>query len=371
MKKSSKSKTKYKLHLPEQAVGVIYAGGHGTRLWPISTKKEPKQINPKFIGHPLIQDAYNRAKKIFSEDKIIIVLTHKLYNKTKKYLKIPKENYLIQPDNADTAAAMGLTALYIESKFPNAVAVTIYSDHFISNISTYIRTIKKGIKIARDSEYLLTIGTKPSFANPEFGYLKKGKSTDTKNLFHIQDFIEKPDKKTAQKLIKSSKYFWNTGVFIWKATTILHLFKQHAPKIYKGLIELKTEFNGPKYQTKLKKWYETVPHQSFETAVTEKTNQLMLLTSNYNWRDVGNWRTIYDLTPKDRNGHALIDDQKSEIISIESQNCLVMPSQKIVSLVGVKDLIIVQTKNDLLVCHKDHVGAVKKVTQKIDDNNEK
>lgn len=354
--------SKKKLFLPKDAVGIIYAGGSGTRLWPVSTKVAPKQINPTFSRHTLIVDAYKRARQVFPADKIIIVLTENLYKKVVKLIKLEKKNYLVQPKNADTAAAMGLAAMYTNTLFPEAVAVTIYSDHFISSQTVYVRAMKKGIRVAREKQRLLTVGTAPTYPSPDFGYIRLGKRIGG-DLYQVKKFVEKPSQVKAQTMIKTGKYVWNTGVYVWKAESLLRIFKQTAPDIYQGLIDLRAEFFGEKYEKMLHAWYDRVRKQSFDKAISEKIKNLVVLVADYNWKDVGNWRTVYELANKDANGHTIIGKKRTRIISVDSKNCLIISGQKTVSLVGVKDLIVVQTRNELLVARQDQAHKVKKAAQ--------
>lgn len=355
-----------KLSIEDSAVGVIYAGGEGKRLWPVSTKKSPKQVNPTFSKETLVVDTFKRAKKIFPTKKIILVITKSLYRKISRLIKLPKDNYLVQPENADTAAAMGLAAMHIEAKFQGATAVTLYSDHLISSVSAYKATIKKGINIVQKQPVLLTIGTKPTYPSPDFGYIKLGQKMDLKNLYKVSRFVEKPSKEKAAKMIAAKKYVWNTGVYIWRAETLLRIFKNTALDIYKGLVDLRTKINDKSYEAGLEQWYDKVRRESFDRAISEETKKLLVLVSDYNWKDVGNWKTVYNLAKKDKNGHALIEGENSRIISINAGNCLIIPKQKVISLIGVQDLIVVQTKNELLICDINQSHKVKKAAKIIE-----
>lgn len=349
--------------LPKQAMGIIYAGGTGSRLWPVSTKKMPKQINVTFSKDTLVVETYKRALKIFPKDKIILVVTKIIYLKVKNLIDLPENNFLVQPDNADTAAAMGLVAMYLETKFPGSIAVTFYSDHDIPNDKLYINTIKKAIKIVIATDHFLTIGTKPSYPSTDFGYIKLGKKMDEPSLYKAHNFIEKPSKKHAIELSKSEEYVWNTGVYIWPVGKLLKIVKAVNPKLYDGLISLRIEISGDNYEKKLQEWYQKVKRESFDKAISEKTKELYVLVSNYNWKDIGNWKTIYDLVEKDKNNHAIMYNKGNRIISIDSSGCLIIPRTKIISLVGVKNLIVVETKGKLLICNKDHAAKVKDVAK--------
>ncbi len=180
--------------LPPSTVALIYAGGYGKRLWPISTPQDPKQVNPVFTGKPMVKEAFERAKKIFKKNDIFVVVTNNLFGKIYELLDLPKEQYIIQPDNADTAVAMGLAALFVDCLRPGAVAVTIYSDQSVANISLYTEAVKQGVLMARKHKSLVTVGTNPEYAATQFGYIKLGKKIG-RNSYRSSCFIEKPSQK--------------------------------------------------------------------------------------------------------------------------------------------------------------------------------
>lgn len=347
-------------YLASQAVAVIYAGGDGTRLWPISTSKSPKQINPLLAKETLLVDTYNRARQFFSDKHIVIVTTKQIYSKVAELVPLPKRNYLIQPDNADTAVATGVTAMYLERYFPDSVAVSFYSDHVISHTRSYIAAMKRGIRIAKKEKNLVTIGTKPTYPSNAFGYIKKGKKIGRSSSYHVDAFVEKPSEERALQFLDEGTYLWNTGLYIWDVHVLLSLYKSKAPQLYKGLVYLRTKMDEPAFSTELSSWYSSLPSmQSFEKVISEHTHDTIVVEAKYAWHDIGNWKTIYELAQKDKKGNAVIFPQDTQLININSHNCLVLAGQKLVSLVGVHDLIVVQTKKELLICHKDEAHNVK------------
>lgn len=357
--------TPISIALPPLTVGLIYAGGYGTRLWPVSTKNDPKQVNPVFTGQPLVKAAYERAQKIFAKKNIFIVITENLYEKISAILDLPKEQYILQPENADTAIAMGLAALYIECLRPGAVAVTMYSDQTISHISAYKEAVLLGISAARKHRQLVTVGTIPEYANTHFGYIKLGNKKG-RQLYESGEFIEKPSEKRARHFVASKKYVWNTGLYIWEADYVLSLFKKNAPDLYETLLSLRTAFFGPHFAKILAQAYHHIRRTSFDCAISEHLNQLLVVVSSYHWADVGNWNVIYELTKKDKHGNALLATHPERLITLGAEKCLVMSGKKTIALVGVSNLYIIETADTLLICSPEAALHVKEVAHQIE-----
>lgn len=354
-----------RITLPTTTVGLIYAGGYGTRLWPVSTKKDPKQVNSTFTGQPLVKDAYERAKKIFLEKNIFIVVTRNVYSKIFKLLGIPQEHYIIQPENADTAIAMGLAALYIECLRPGAVAVTVYSDQTISNIAAYKQAVRQGILAARKHKQLVTVGTIPEYANTHFGYIKLGKKTGP-HLYRSHQFIEKPNANQAKELVASKNYVWNTGLYIWEVGHVLTLFKEHAPDLYETLVTLRMSFFGPRLERELSRLYPLVRHTSFDRAISERLKNLLVVVSRYHWEDIGNWNVIYERTKKDAHKNALLASHPERFITLDASKCLIKSDKKTIALIGVSNLYVIETADTLLICSPEAAAHIKDVAQQVE-----
>lgn len=349
-----------KIALPPKTVGLIYAGGYGTRLWPVSTKADPKQTNRTFTGRPLVRDAYARAKKIFNPEDIFIVVTQSLYKKIDAILGLAPEQYIVQPDNADTAIAMGLAALYLECLRPGAVAVTIYSDQTISDFSHYRQAIRQGIAAARTHRQLVTVGTMPTFANTHFGYIELGKK-EGPSLYEGKRFIEKPKLNVAERLFTSGTHAWNTGLYIWEVDHVLSLFKRYAPDLYQTLLGLRKHFFSPLFARELKRIFPFVRKISFDRAISERLNSLLVVVSRYQWVDIGNWNVVYELAKKDARGIACIGKKPRQLFTPDSRDCLVRSSKKTVALVGVSDIYVIETDDTLLVCSSEAATEIKNI----------
>ena len=346
-------------------VAVIFAGGGGTRLWPISTSSLPKQINPAFSKKTLLKEAFERALKLFPKERIVVVATKELEKKVRDIVKLPKKNFIIQPKNADTAMAMCLTALHLETLFSNSTAIIFYSDHKITKCNNFKKSINDLVEIAKKHSSLVTIGTWPTVPSTQFGYIKLGKRAGVKNLYKVKAFREKPDLKTAKRYLKDKKHVWNTGVYAWKSSVFLSVLKKVAPSFYSDLVELKISIGEKQYEKKVVDWFEQKRPASFEKIVSEKLSDMFVYVADYSWNDIGNWKTIYDLAKKDKNGNAIInreDDQKINLVS--SSNNTILSESKKIALVGIKDLIIVQNNDSLLICNRNKIDDIKKITKK-------
>jgi mannose-1-phosphate guanylyltransferase len=349
-------------------VGIIYAGGSGKRLWPISTEKNPKQLSSAFTGTILLEEAYRRARRIFDKKDIYVVVTKQIYEKIFKLLDLPADHYFVQPRNDDTAVAMGIAALCLNAERPGVTAVTFYSDQTVSHFAEYERAIKNGVTAALKYDSLVTIGTFPTQPNTQFGYIKLGKKYANK-LFHAENFVEKPDIKIAKKMVSSKKYVWNTGTYIWQAPTLLRLFKHLDSSLYRELIRLEPGSCHHRFNPSLKSCYERIKSESFDQAISEKTPNLMVVIGNYLWDDIGNWKSVYNLAKKDSSGNVILGLVPKNFSALNTKNSLIMVNKKNVSLIGVSDLILVENEDSLLVCSREASLQVKEALKKVEEDN--
>jgi mannose-1-phosphate guanylyltransferase len=342
-------------------VAVIFAGGDGTRLWPVSTHDLPKQVNPLFSKKTLFLEAYERVIKLFPKEQVVVVTTQAIEEKVRHLVDLPKKNWIIQPHNADTGVAMCLTALHLEAKFPESIAVLFYSDHRIRKFVNFAKAIEEVIEIAENYPFLITIGTKPTFANTHFGYIKLGDIHVWDNFYNIEEFREKPDLKTAKRYYDSGEYVWNTGVYAWQARALLQELKSVASEYYQGLVNLRVLIGEEGYALAMEKWFGEVRPESFDRMVSEKLKSMLVYVADYRWEDVGNWHSVYELAKKDEQGNAVLENNDGQSVEFRSsEGCMVVSNAKQVMMVGLKDVYVVQTDEALLICNKDHVAEVKK-----------
>ncbi len=350
----------------DKLIVVIFAGGEGTRLWPISSSHSPKQLNTFFSKYTLLYEAYRRALKLVAKEQILVVTTKVLEERIAKRLRIPKENIIAQPSNADTSAAVAVTAFTLHTRYPNAVALILYSDHLIEDMRAFKKDVSEALHFATEHDEITTIGTKPTSPTVEYGYIRLGELVAPK-VYKVDGFHEKPDKATAQQYLDAGNYVWNTGVYIWKPSILLQKIKEVQPEMYQELLRLRIDINTPHFNHSLKAWFDSVPHVSFEKSISEKLTNMYVYQGSYSWIDVGNWRTVYQLHEKDSNQNVQLNSQ-SNVSFIDSTNCLVYSQAKEVGLIGVKDLIVIQFDHKLLVCNQERAAEVKKLHLKENEN---
>lgn len=325
---------------------VIIAGGSGTRFWPWSTQYIPKQFLPLIHSKKsMIQMTVERLKPL-AKKKDIWIISHKRFHSLLKK-QIHGSSFLLEPESRNTAAAIGWAAVSLIQKDPEAIMIVVPSDHWIcdSKKNVFINNLKEAaLFIEKNPSHLLTFGIKPSYPETGYGYIQAAEKAN-KNIYFVKKFIEKPYFPQAKKMAASSKFFWNSGIFVWKAQTILDEIKKYLPSLYNGLKKINRK--------DLHTIYKTLPNISIDYAVMEKSQNVDMLKASFEWSDVGSWES---LSFKRKN-------RVKKWISLDSANCFIDVPQKIVATVGVKNLIIVDTSKGLLVCHRKDAQRVKEVSR--------
>jgi mannose-1-phosphate guanylyltransferase len=345
---------------------LIMAGGSGTRLWPVSRKKNPKQLL-KLIGNKtLLQNTFLRLKKGFST-KQIFVATTKQYEKfiAKQLPGVAKNHYSIEPEIKDRGPAIALAALLMHHHDPRSCFVTAWSDHFIKNELGYFKTLKMAESyLQKDPDTFITIGAIPASAHTGLGYIEKGalqKNSSGITIFKAKQFKEKPDLKRAQSFVKSGRFLWNTGYFICKTSRLLELYKQHQPKIYHLLMEIKPFIGTPKQQEKINYFYSQMPKVDIERGIIEKLKNVSVLEADFDWADIGSWKIIKDVLSEDHQNLT----QGNVVLHNTNRSLVYNHEKKLVSVVGAEDLIVINTKDALLVANKHNSEQVKGLIEKL------
>ncbi len=354
----------------DHTYAVILAGGGGTRLWPKSRKKNPKQFL-KLVGkQTMMQVAANRIAKFVPWDRFIVV-TNKLYEEEVKAQlpEVPVDNIIAEPEKRDTALAMLVGSLYAKSKDPEAIIVNAASDHTLTNEKEYIHVMKAAINTAAKHEHLVTVGITPTFPSTGFGYIKIGddlkKLSGGLSLFKVDSFTEKPKKATARAFISTGKYFWNANMYVWSAKAITAAFDQHMPKMYQLTKEL-AEKTAKEFHKSLPRVYKEAESISIDYAISEKAENLVLIPGDFGWNDVGNWRVVYDLGTKDLAGNVVMsEDNKAHSLSIQAHNNLLHTNNRLIAVMGIDDLVIVDTDEILMIAPKEKVQEVKELVNRL------
>ncbi len=336
---------------PKNYYAVILCGGTGPRLWPLSRTDRPKQFLSILGKDSLLIQTINRALKLTKKDRVFVVTNYRYQTQIKSHLKnliLPK-NILIEPDKKNTMMAILFATHHIHQIDPTAIISTFPSDHFIKNIPVFKQTLNSAAGIAAKSRQIVLLGSPATSANPSYGYIKT--TTDST----IARFIEKPNPKIIPQLIKDN-YFWNLGIYTFASQTFLDQTKKLQPTYFK-LVKL--------LDHSLVSAYQKADNIPIDIALSQKSKDLFMLQANFSWSDVGEWKSIYAQSRKDKHGFAK-NNRDSLFLYHQSKDCLIHGQKnKMIGLVGVKDLAIIDTPDALLICHLQDSFNVRNLVEKI------
>ena len=347
---------------------VIMAGGRGTRFWPRSRERKPKHLLDIVSDRTIIQETVDRIRPLIKPKNILIVTGKKHARELARQLpEIPAKNILIEPVGRNTAACIGLAAIHIQKKAKDDVMVVLPSDHGIADPGEYRDVIAAAARAAEEKSALVTIGLTPTSPHTGFGYMEGGAAagkSDGKTLLRVKAFREKPDLRQAKAFLKSGNFFWNSGMFIWKASTILNEIQQFLPDLYTGLATIKASLGKVSEGRTVSSVYQGLASISIDYGVMEKAGEVFMIPASFGWSDVGSWDTLWEISLKDQSGNAATGN--SPAIFEDTENALVYSPNKLVALVGIRDVIVVETKDALLICKKGRSQDVKKIVDALE-----
>ena len=344
--------------------GLILAGGSGSRLWPLSRELYPKQLVNIQNSESLLQETFIRLKEIMPVENIISMTGVKHLSNVKYQLsKITDKNptVLSEPISKNTAPAIALASKFIADNFnENEILLVVPSDLLIKDINAFVSTIAEGEKIAQLG-YIVTFGIKPTYPETGYGYINV---TDIKieNGFRVNKFVEKPNSKLAKEYLAAGNYYWNSGIFMFKVSTLLNELKNCSNNIYSLLnyFDFKKSMEIPFIK------FDKMPSISIDYAVMEKSDKIALIELKSDWNDLGSWKSIYDISKKDTDGNVKI----GHVLDEDSKNSFIYASSKLVATIGLEDTVIVETEDAILACKSDRTQDVKKIFDTLKKQND-
>jgi mannose-1-phosphate guanylyltransferase len=354
--------------------GGIRAGGGGTRFWPWSREERPKQILPIVSSRSMIWETVARIQPFIRPEKIFIVTAcSQAEGLHREVPQIPKSNLLLEPLGRNTAPCLCLAALHIQKKTPGAVMVALPADHFIAERQGFLRTLRAAVKFATRQNFLITLGVRPAEPETGYGYIQKGETlgmVEGMPVFRAKAFREKPTLSKARAYLRSGDYFWNSGMFIWQTGVFLEAVKKFLPGLYGEMMGLENDLGTLHTGEALEKIYARTQSVSVDYGIMEKAENVALMEAQFSWNDVGSWAALRKIWPKDNRGNALAEGKQAsrgKILAIDSSGCLIRGEEKLIAVMGLKDMIVVEAGNAFLVCPRERAQEVRGILQELKD----
>jgi mannose-1-phosphate guanylyltransferase len=342
---------------------VIMAGGKGSRFWPRSREKMPKHLLDIQGERTIIRETVDRIRPLVPPERTLIVTGRSHAVELIRQLpEIPAENILIEPVGRNTAPCIGLATLHIQKRVPDAVMLVLPSDHRIGNEAEFRRVLEAAGKTAAEGNPLVTIGIRPTGPETGFGYIEQGdffSAIDGGEIHRVRAIREKPDIEQAKEFLHRGGFLWNSGMFVWKASTILGAIKRFLPELHEGLMQIREALGTEKEEQVVGDIYAGQKSVSIDYGVMEKAEDVLVIPGNFGWSDLGSWDALWDVSGKDETGNAV----RGEFVGIDAGDCLIHSPRKLVALVGVRNLLVVETDDALLICRRGRSQDVRKVVE--------
>jgi mannose-1-phosphate guanylyltransferase len=349
---------------------LIMAGGSGTRLWPLSRQKQPKQ-SLKLVGdRTMYQQAVDRLLPIMPADHIITITTADLADlMAEQAPEVPQQNIVIEPEGRGTAPVIGLGAHYARYLAGgDAVVACLTADHHISKVDKFQQVLQAAAKVAERGQ-IVTLGIKPSFASTGFGYIQRGDALEGADGFEVYKaikFKEKPSDQMAESFVADGQHSWNSGMFVWTTKRVVDEFARQLPETAAKLSEVARTFGSPQFTDTLARVWPTVPKETIDYGIMEGASDVAVIPVDIGWSDVGSWASLLDILEPDENGNVVMSGYH---INVDTTGSLVK-SDRLVATIGLNNVIIVDTEDSLLVCSRDRTQDVKRIVEHLQKQKE-
>jgi mannose-1-phosphate guanylyltransferase len=346
---------------------VVLAGGSGERFWPLSTPSHPKQFPPLLDGQSFFQRTVERAVTLVGEACVLVATRRELLPLVEQQLPgFPRENCILEPVGRDTAACIGLAALVVEARLPDARMLVTPSDHFISPFHAFEETVRQGLLLLDRVDGLVTLGIPPTGPETGYGYILAGDALpEHLAARRCQRFTEKPDRTTAERFVADGRYYWNSGIFLWRAATFLKAVTQHLPEHWRSLEEIRQALGSADEAASLDRAFPRIPRISVDVGILERAGDVYMIPATFAWDDVGAWSALGRILPKDEQGNAVVGRHTSR----DSHGCVVYGTTRPIGTIGLRDIVVVETPAGVLVCPKDRAQEVKDLVRMMRENN--
>lgn len=340
-----------------EMIAVVMAGGRGTRFWPRSRGHRPKQFLAMVGTETLLHQTVNRLKPRFPERNIYIVTTADLAEETRRLLpQLPPENVLVEPEGRNTAPCLALALVAIEKAHPDGVMVVLSADHFIGEPETFLADIEVAARHAAETRDLVTFGIRPTYPETGYGYIE---TSGQGPVVKVQAFREKPPREKALEYLASGRHYWNAGMFVWTLRDLRAEMLRHCPEVLSPLDAWIAKGADP---AAIAAVYRELPRLSIDYALMEKSSKVAAVPARFPWSDVGSWPALVEFHQPDEAGNVIV----GEAILLDSENCAVFGGKRLIAASGIRDLIVVDEEDALLICRKDKAQDVKTIVERLE-----
>jgi mannose-1-phosphate guanylyltransferase len=314
----------------------------------------------------IIRETVDRIRPLVPPERILIVTGRSHAAELIRQLpEIPAENILIEPVGRNTAPCIGLAALHIQKRVPDAVMLVLPSDHRIGDEITFRRVLDAAGKVAAEGNSLVTIGIRPTGPETGYGYIERGEPFPAgvdREICRVRSIREKPPLEQAREFLRQERFLWNSGMFVWKASTILSAIKRFLPELHEGLLQIREALGTEREEQAVGDIYAGLKAVSIDYGVMEKAEDVLVVPGDFDWSDLGSWDALWNVSGRDENGNAV----RGDFVGIDAGDCLVHSRGKLVALVGVRDLLVVETDDALLICRRGRSQDVRKVVEALE-----
>jgi len=342
-----------------KTTALIMAGGRGERFWPRSRMSLPKQfLSLTDDGRTMIQLTIDRISSLVDLEDVYIA-TNTRYKElvTEQLPGLPEENILCEPVGRNTAPCIALAAVHIARKYEDAIMLVLPSDHLVHSVETFTQTLQDAVSVASTGSNLVTLGIPPAYAETGYGYIHYRQQSPLGKAYAVAQFVEKPNRETAEKYLAAGDYLWNSGMFIWKVSSILENMHTHMPELYNGIQVIREAIGTPRENAVLTETFPNLPSESIDYGIMEKASDIYIIPGNFGWDDVGSWLAMERIRQTDDNDNVIAGN----VLPVNSKHCILESSGKLIAAVGLKDLIVIDTEDAILICDKEHSEDIKKV----------
>ena len=347
---------------------AIMAGGIGSRFWPVSRTHLPKQfLDILGTGHTLIQQTFNRFARVLPKENIYVVTSNEYINLVREQLpELPVENILGEPYRKNTAPCIAYVSMKIQEKDPEASMIVAPADHLIMDETRFMEITEKALGFVNHLNALITIGIKPTYPNTGYGYIQHETLEATPSIYKVRTFTEKPNKELAKTFLASGDFLWNSGIFVWRVNCIVDAFKKYLPEMHELFYAEKDRLNTKDEKWAIEQIYPQCVNISIDFGVMEKADNVYVIPAEFGWSDLGTWNSAWENMHRDYLDNAVAGDH---VMIVDATKCMVHEQQdKLVILQGLDDFIVVDTKDVLLICHKDKEQEIKDYVAEVKRN---